>query len=183
MVISAILFVTVAMIIIYANQSWLNATKATDALQGSRTAKKLMEYQLRSAITVPAVFSASTNEPFVVSAEPFTISPAKDSIVFNVVDKASGRYKLDRFQLTDNEVHYDYWYADTQNGAVKYIIDNSTSITILQDVESMTVTPLPGVPATSVNVRIVQKKNLAQGDTNQFILSVTSFTVKTRNFK
>ena len=189
MIISAILFITIAMIIIYANQSWIKAARVTQALQGSRIAKKTMEYQIRSAITVPASFSASTNEPFVMSAgAPFEIAPDSQSIMFNVVDRNNGDvYKLDRFRMDNNnyQILYDYWYAytDPSTGNTTYSHYPSSTVILLQDVQNMFITAMDSNPTTNIKVDIIQANNLLGVTGGQVMVSTTTFSVKTRNLK
>jgi hypothetical protein len=188
MIISGVLFVTIAMIIIYANQSWIKAARVTEALRGSRIAKKTMEYQIRSAITMPATFFASTTEPFMVtsSSEPFEIANDGQSIKFNVIDRSKGSvYKLDRFRRDDsNNIMYDYWYAYTDSfNNTTYTHWPSSSVLLLQDVQKFSVTRLDFNPTTNVKIDIIQATNPSGQAGGQVILSTTSFNIKTRNLK
>ena len=198
MVIAGILFITVSMIIMYANESWLKAQKISGVLSDSRAGKKTIEYQVRSAITVPADFMYSTSEPFTMasSSDSFSITPDANGgqqLTFNVIDRNANSYKLDRFRYDNSlgAIVYDYWYATTNPPhptsppyTITYSGASTSTIVIINDAQGMMVSPIgdPGSPADGVKVIITQSKKLI-GGSSETMLSTTTFSIKARNLR
>ena len=196
LIISAILFIIIAMIIMYANESWVKANNISTLLQDARVGKKTIQYQVRNAATVPTFFSYSTSEPFTMDPnEPFLSTHSPDGeawLVFNSIDRDSRKYKLNRFRFdsTSKSVIYDYWYAGTDINTglpTTYATSPQESITLMNNVLDMSVDiDSSAVHHNNWNVKIniLQQKQVASPNGgSETITSSTTFNLTPRNLK
>ena len=191
-VISGVLFASIGMVIVYANQAWQKSYALNSVLNDSRAAKDVIKIQLGAAVTRSFMFqymgmvTPGTCQTCYIAHIPMDkysyISPANpDVFAFNSIDKSNNRFKFNQYIYDDvnKRILYDYWYATTNayNNAMYTGLGNEE--VLVNNATGMTVT---AINDTEYQVSITQSQQPVNGSAAQIIMT-TTFIINARNQK